>query len=192
MHEEHQLVALIDGGIATNSVITANVVDSWEPRSLLGTPRGSHATEVAGLIAGEGTSVNGTVDLLDVRVLDESGHGSPEDIAEGIRWAISAKAEILALSLVLQNDNEIVRNAVMDAHKAGIVVVASASNDLTEVPSYPAEYAHVIGVTSMDKQLERAPLARARGASVVAPGHEVQTTNAAGDLVVVSGTSMAT
>jgi subtilisin family serine protease len=191
-NEEPQLVALIDGGIERTSDVAANVVDYWEPHSLRGLPRGPHATEVAGLIAGEGTSVDGTVELLDIRVLDESGQGTPEDIAAGIRWAISANADILSLSLVIQNDHQSVRSAIAEAHDAGVIVVASASNNLLEAPSYPAEYPHVIGVTGMDSRLERAPLARARGALVVAPSHEVQTTSADGDVVQVSGTSMAT
>lgn len=191
-HGERQTVALLDGGITTTTEVAKHVIDAWEPPSLEGLPRGSHATEVAGLIAGKNTSVEGTVDLLDVRVLDSSGHGNPNDIAAGILWAISAKADIIAMSLKLGTDNEVVRDAIESAHHAGIIVVASASNDFQDSPTYPADYPNVIGVTGMDRHLLRAPLARSQGADVVAPGSDVQTIDASGKYVKVSGTSMAT
>lgn len=187
-----QSVAVLDGGISSAALIVSSVVESWQADSLDGKPRGTHGNEVAALIAGEGTSVQGKVDLLDVRVLNADGIGTPEDIAEGILWSVSAGADIISMSFRLESDNRQVRSAVQLAQEAGVIIVASAANDFLESPTYPAEYPGVIGITSINRNLERAQLARSRGADVAVPGQDIQTKSSRDEMVVVSGTSMAT
>lgn len=187
-----QTVAVLDGGISSTALVSTSVVDSWQAESLDGQPTGTHGDEVAALIAGRGTSVQGKVDLLDVRVLNADGIGDPEDIAEGILWSVSAGADIISMSLRLTSDNEQVREAVQIAQNAGVILVASAANDFIESPTYPAEYSGVIGVTGVDRNLERAQLARSRGADIVAPGQDIQIATGREQIESVSGTSMAT
>ncbi len=36
--------------------------------------------------------INGNVELYDVQVLDERGHGKPADTVEGIQWSIEQES----------------------------------------------------------------------------------------------------
>src|SRR6185436_19851998 len=97
-------VAVIDSGIDDrldlrySIVKVVDYVDGggssyyWQSK---GDPYG-HGTHVAGIIAGSGKSSSGRytgiatgVRLIDLRVLDENGHGYTSDVISAIEWAIA-------------------------------------------------------------------------------------------------------
>jgi subtilisin family serine protease len=105
--------------------------------------RNGHGTLVAGIVAaatGNGVGVASVapgVDVLPVRVLDEDGTGSSDDVADGIRWAADRGADIINLSLAQEADS-VLRNllsdpavdeAIVDAAARGLLVVVAAGND---------------------------------------------------------------
>ena len=193
---ESRLVAVLDGGILSHPSLAGRTHASWSAPSLEGQPRSSHATEVAGLIVGsssqETTPVERDVKVLDVRVLDRSGHGTPQDVASGIDWAVEHGADVISMSFRLTNDDPLVRLAVERAAASHVTLLASAANDLVSGPAWPAAYPGVTGVTSFDSSLNPSPRARAEHEVVAAPGDRVLTTTAGGALTEASGTSMAT
>lgn len=103
-----------------------------------------HGTNVAGIIAavthnGEGVSgIAGGVRILPVRVLDAEGAGTSEDIADGIRYAVDQGARVINLSLgsILPVENEIVVEAIRDAHRRGALVVVAAGNSYLPIPNF--------------------------------------------------------
>lgn len=187
-------VAIVDGGVTDHPVLADAVVGAWEAQPLAGLPRNSHGTEMAGLVLGVGSSENlsaQSIQILDVRVLDDRGSGSTEDIAMGVRWAVANQADLILMSLSVSVHDEDLEAAVTEAIQAGVIVVASTANGFSDTPSYPAEYPGVIGVTSVSPDFTLAPLAGLRGADIAAPGDDVAVLSGGPELRTVSGTSAA-
>ena len=121
-----------------------------------------HGTHVAGIsaaVTNNGIGVAGVApdaQIMPVRVLDEEGSGSTDEIAAGIRWAADNGAQVINLSLgelpvigQLEAINEDIEAAVDHAWAQGSLVVAAAGNDSFPLCSYPsfADRAVCIGAT---------------------------------------------
>jgi serine protease AprX len=107
-----------------------------------------HGTEVAGIIAGDGSQSNGTkyfktfvgiapgAQLISLKVLDNNGQGKESDVIQGIERAIQLKDQynIRVINLSLghpvseSSATDPLCKAVEAAWKAGIVVVVAAGN----------------------------------------------------------------
>ncbi len=114
-----------------------------------------HGTHIAGTIAGKtgnGIGLTGLAHgakLMPVRVLDRHGRGNASSIAEGIRFAITNRAQVINLSFNFGCGKRVpeVDEALREAFARGIVVVASAGNLGAETcVSPPATGPRVIGV----------------------------------------------
>ncbi len=150
-------VAVIDSGIASsrdlvgpggqsrvvfNACFVANCgTDSYDHYG--------HGTHVAGLIGGSGVASTGpvytrtfygvapAVNLLNLKVLDSNGQGTDTNVIQAIEAAISLKntynIRVINLSLgrpIFESyQQDPLCQAVEQAWKAGIVVVAAAGND---------------------------------------------------------------
>jgi len=133
-----------------------------------------HGTHVAGTVGASGnnnkgvTGVNWNVDIMPIRVLGCSGWGNTSDIIDGIlyaaglpnRWNVSpdSPADIINLSLGGPGSSIFAEQAVSDARKAGVIVIASAGNEALEGNplSYPASYAGVVSVGATNPDGNRA------------------------------------
>lgn len=187
------VVAVVDGGISGHWEMAGRVVGRWSAPRLERSPSTPHATRMASIVLGVSEPRAGTeaaVRLLDVRVLDQNGLGEPEDIAAGVRWAVSQRPDFMLLSMSLTADNPKLREAIKGAVASGVTVIASTANGIGETRAYPAEYPGVVGVTSLTSEGRIAPLAGARGAKVAALGHRVKVPQGE-QYVEVSGTSVA-
>ncbi len=125
----------------------------------------NHGTLVAGLIGAVGNNneaiagVNWKVELMNLKVLDDSGSGANlKPLAKAIRYAVDNGAKIINISAVGDADPE-VKLAVKYAFDQGIVVVAAAGNsmmDLNVSPLYPVcadageSEPWVLGVSAVD------------------------------------------
>ena len=150
-------VAVIDSGISSSAdlsgfVFLSRVVynQSFVASERLNTnDEFGHGTHVAGLIGGNGTKSTGShyfhtfmgiapnVNLINLRVLDGNGQGSDTAVIQAIETAIALKnvfnIRVINLSLgrpVFESYAlDPLCQAVEQAWKAGIVVVAAAGND---------------------------------------------------------------
>lgn len=98
-----------------------------------------HGTAVAGIIAGAGTGVAPDAEIVDVRVYDTAGSEgaeegarvTPDTVAAGLEWVARSAGDlnirVANVSLVVRNSARLER-AVRAAHRADVVVVASAGN----------------------------------------------------------------
>jgi subtilisin family serine protease len=129
---------------------------------------GNHGLHVAGTIGAVGDNgvgvagINWAVRIRPIRALGLGG-GSNYDIAQGVLYAAGLPADngnggvvqapsgarIINLSLGGTVDSAILRAAVTLASDAGALVVASAGNDGTSVPDYPAALPEVISVSAV-------------------------------------------
>jgi subtilisin family serine protease len=154
-----------------------------------------HGTETAGVISARGNNSTGvagicwTCSILPVKVTDGVGEGTTAALASGIVWAADHGARVINMSLGGPGTTQTLAAAVRYAAGRGVVLVASAGNEGTTTPMYPAAYPEVIGVAASTPSKTLYPFSN-RGAWVrlAAPGCN-PTTFPAGAYVIFCGTS---
>ncbi|WP_245830976.1 S8 family peptidase [Sediminibacillus massiliensis] len=196
-----QEIAVLDTGVDYNhpdldgkTIRGYDFIDNdYTPQDLNG-----HGTHVAGTAAAEtnnGTGVSGMAPntaILAVRVLDASGNGSLADIADGIRYAADAGAEVINLSLGCDCNTRTLENAVDYAWSQGATVIAAAGNDGVSTTFEPASYSNVIAVGAVDRYDRRASFSNyGAWVDVTAPGVDIAATVPNRGYAYMSGTSMA-
>jgi len=150
-----------------------------------------HGTHVAGTIAARGNNRIGVAGVawgarvMPLRALDDDG-GTSYDVAQSVRFAAglandsgtfpATPAAIINLSLSGEGFSEINQSLYRQLRERGTIVVASAGNEATSTPAYPAAYDGVIAVSAVDAQRELASYSN-RGASIdiAAPGGDGST-----------------
>jgi intein/homing endonuclease len=154
-------------------------------------------THVAGTIAAleNGVGVIGVAPkckIMSIKVLDNSGCGSYQSIVDGINLAVEKKADIISMSLGCPSPTPQLQEAVQNAFKAGVIMVAAAGNSHGAV-DYPAAYPEVIAVSAVDKHGNIADFS-CRGDSIkaAAPGVDCYSTYLNNQYALLSGTSQAT
>lgn len=209
------LVAVVDSGIDADNVHLSDAVvggidlvrDGEDAQGLSDT--NGHGTAIAGEIAAREYSGSGvvglapSVDLLSVRVFRgtddqsvEAGFGpSSSRMAEGIRYAADAQAQIINVSMSDFTASPELEQAVAYAGSRGSLVVASAGNrataaDTTDGPRYPAAYPGALAVSATDSRgLVTDDSIHGPHVEVAAPGSEILTAaTGAGDCLYAAET----
>jgi serine protease len=136
-----------------------------------------HGTHVAGTVAQSTNNNYGVAGIayeakiMPLKVLSGSGGGTISDIAEAIRFAADNQADIINMSLGGGGESQVMKDAIEYAYRKGVVIIAAAGNENNNSASYPARYAHVIGVGATDAQGERAEFSNyGAGVDIAAPG----------------------
>jgi serine protease len=136
-----------------------------------------HGTHVAGTVAQSTNNNYGVAGIayeakiMPLKVLSGSGGGTISDIAEAIRFAADNQADVINMSLGGGGESQVMKDAIDYAYSKGVVIIAAAGNENTDSASYPARYAHVIGVAASDSQGERAEFSNyGAGVDIAAPG----------------------
>ncbi len=129
----------------------------------------NHGTIIAGVIGAsagnaEGVSgINWRVRIMPLRVLDGGGVGNIALVEEAIRYATAAGADVINLSFVGKTFSEFLYQAVYEAWRKNIIVVAAVGNsssdkDLDLAPQYPACFSGpageniILGVAAVDRE----------------------------------------
>ena len=187
-------VAVVDTGIVPHAALprlSASIEIMPFPADITATQ--GHGTAVASLIAGVHPLARGiapAVDLISVRVMDEGGLSDSYFVAAGLLAAMDAGAEIVNLSLGVQQDSPLLAEAIRMLLEQGIVVVASSGNSGQSEAKYPAAYPGVIGVGAVDASGERMAFSNLGSElGMTAPGYGVNAAAPGGGFVRVSGTS---
>jgi serine protease len=137
-----------------------------------------HGTHVTGTIAqttDNGIGVSGVaygVTILPVQVFNPSGGATPQDVAEGIDYAVSRGADIINFSAGGEDYQE-VREACQRAYEAGVLIVAAAGNSGQGDLDYPAAYPGVLAVGAVRLDNNRAYYSNYSRNMVLAPGGEI-------------------
>lgn len=122
----------------------------------------AHGTHVAGTVAAatnNGIGVAGTnwggpgrTRIMPLRIFGNIGGqcaATSEDIIAAIEWAADHSARVINMSFGGPGFNQAEQDAVTYAFNTGVTLVAAAGNDNTNCSNtYPANYAHVIGVAA--------------------------------------------
>ncbi len=193
-------LAVIDTGIdMTHPEFSGILKGGWNAISTAATfnDDNGHGTHCAGTIAAKDDAagvvgVAPEVDLYGVKVLDENGSGTFDDVIAGMLWAVENKMEIASMSLGAGRGNQALADAVEAMRKAGVVLIAAAGNSGGSV-GYPAAYPGAIAVAASDSADKLASFSsRGPSVAVIAPGVDVKSTYMDGGYDTLSGTSMAT
>ncbi|MHA7815971.1 MAG: S8 family peptidase [Pseudohaliea sp.] len=134
-------------------------------------PVAFHGTHVAGTIAARGNNTIGVAGvayrsrLMPLRALGATS-GTSYDVAQAVRYAAglpndsgqlpARPADIINLSLGGEGFSQVAQDLYREVREAGILLVASAGNESSDTPSYPAAYDGVIAVAAVDAQREAA------------------------------------
>jgi subtilisin family serine protease len=159
-------------------------------------PEAFHGTHVAGIIAAtrnnsEGIAGWSLVQLLAVRVLNDSGSGTTDVVASGVRWAADHGARIVNMSLTSTQSSAPMGEACQYAAQFGVLIAASGNNGQQAV-GFPAAYGECIavGASATDSRLAYFSNYGAEQ-EVVAPGVTIMSTVPGGSYGQADGTSMA-
>jgi serine protease len=145
--------------------------DPDDPGDLIyGASSSFHGTHVAGTVAAEtdnGVGVAGVAwnaRLMPLRALGQNG-GTTYDVIQAMRYAAglsndsgtvpASPAAIINLSLGSSLSSQSEQAAIDEIRAAGVILVASAGNDGSDLPTYPAAYEGVVSVsaTTIDNAL---------------------------------------
>jgi hypothetical protein len=221
------LVAVIDSGVRPDVSDLTGSVTSGPDLSGVGTPAsdahwGMHGTWMASLIAGHGHGPGGSdgisgvapqAKILSIRVLPdkkdpgysqykhESSSRGQHALAQAIRYAVAHHANVISMSLGYGASSRVVRAALQDATRHGVVVVASSGNSGTSADGdgkaqapymFPADYPGVLGVAAVDRSGGPASFSSDNlSVQIAAPGVKVPAQGSDGQYWLVSGTSPA-
>lgn len=154
------LVAVVDTGIDyTHPDIAANYVAlgyDWANDDPYPIDDFGHGTHCAGIIAavlnnGLGIAGIANVSIMAEKVLDEWGDGYADWVANGIINAADSGADVISMSIGSYGWGELLRTAVNYAYDSGVLMVAAAGNEETNMKLYPAGYDEVVAVSATDQ-----------------------------------------
>ncbi|MEO0009848.1 MAG: S8 family peptidase [candidate division WOR-3 bacterium] len=156
-----------------------------------------HGTHVAGIIAAVRDNLIGVagwaqIQLLAVRVLNDSGSGNLSDVARGIRWAVDNGARIINMSLGGDAASTVLIEACQYAASRGVLLIAASGNDGRSTITYPARLSECVAVGATNENSELAWFSNyGPEQELVAPGTSIFSTTLGGSYAEASGTSMA-
>jgi subtilisin family serine protease len=151
-------------------------------------PAHGHGTMVAGILA----AVAPDAMIMPLRAFDDRGCGSIYNIAKAVRYAVKNGAQVINMSFGVTGEAHTLKNAIDDAVKAGVTVVAAAGNDNTSAPQYPAGFAGVLSVAATDMADAKASFSNYGSTVFVsAPGTNIISAYPGGYYAELSGTSFA-
>lgn len=194
-----QKIAVLSTGVDTSHPdLIENLIPGYNavsPGSSYGDLSGQ-GTMMSGIIGAVGnnakmvTGVNWKVSILPVRVCDKTC--GIDKVAEGIRWAADADADVIVVGAAFESSSTVLESAVNYALSGGSLVVAAAGDVATKPVHYPAAYPSVVAVGASDSADAVASFT-SKGAAldVVAPGVSITNTWPGSQISTGSGTHLA-
>ncbi|HEY1340751.1 MAG TPA: S8 family serine peptidase, partial [Bryobacteraceae bacterium] len=193
------LVAVIDSGVdKTHPDLAGKLVTGWsflkssaDVSDTLG-----HGTAVAGTVAAATNNATGVAGvswgsmIMPLAVVDSNDFASYSNIAAAIQYAADHGVRIINVSIGGSSPSSVLQGAVDYAWNKGAVVIASAMNDSTSTPYYPAACNHVVAVAATDENDRLASFSDyGNWIAVSAPGTNILTTMSGGGYGYWYGTS---
>ena len=217
------IIAIVDTGVdsthpdlvnmmlrdANGNVIGHNTLTGQDGPALDDDWHGTHCAGVAAAQTNNGTGIAGMagwtgsstlsdtthVKVMPVKVLDNSGNGTNQSVADGITWAADHGANIISLSLGAADSSYVLSQAVSYAWSKGCLVCAAAGNYGMTARFYPAYYPNVLSVAATVNNASDSLASYSEYGTwvkIAAPGDNICSTIPGSGYASASGTSMAT
>ncbi|MCX4642384.1 S8 family serine peptidase [Streptomyces sp. NPDC058293] len=156
-----------------------------------------HGTHVAGTIAGEAHGVAKKAKIVAVRVLDNEGSGTTEQVVAGIDWVTKNHQGPSVANMSLGGGaDEALDAAVQKAIASGVTFAVAAGNESADASAgSPARVKEAITVASSTKDDKQSDFSNYGSVvDIYAPGSDITSDWNTGDDATntISGTSMAT
>ena len=194
-------VAVIDSGVDGNHLDLAGKIltgyDFVNDKEEV-TDDNGHGTFVTGIIAAASNNIGikGLYDfarIIPVKVIDENGLGTYEDVAKGIIFAADSGARVINLSIGGYGFSFMLQDAIDYTLEKGCIVLAAGGNDGIKQAIHPAAYPDVIGVSALDSSGKIWSHSNSGNhIDVCAPGVNILSTGLDGSYYYASGTSAST
>ena len=193
-------VAVIDTGLARGSGIEEYVIASLDvlnPEEPVSDSLG-HGTQMALIAAGVvkpyglKKNLDGRNSIIPIKAFDDGGYVSSFDMMSSLDFAIQKGARVLNLSWGSEIRSDFLEQDLNYAASRGLIIVASAGNEPTGIPVYPAAFRSVIGVGALGP--DGNPWERSNFGDFVmvqAPGFASLPVGYKGDPGIYAGTSIA-
>lgn len=185
-------VAVIDSGVDESHEIFTDVTmeTGWNTISDDETMLDDvgHGTHIAGIIA---TNAPG-VEIIPYKIVDSKG-GKLSNVLEAFSKAVEDQVDVVNASFGLGTSSYALETLIDKAYDKGIIVVSAAGNSGKDVGFYPAGYAQVIAVGSVDAGGHKMPSSNyGNWVDVAAYGYKVKSSIPDNKYGYKSGTSQAT
>ncbi|MFI8930143.1 S8 family serine peptidase [Streptomyces sp. NPDC053474] len=156
-----------------------------------------HGTHVAGTIAGSAHGIAKKAKIVAVRVLDDQGSGTTEQVVAGIDWVTkNHKGPSVANMSLGGGADEALDEAVRKSIASGVTFAVAAGNESSDASQgSPARVKEAITVASSTKDDQQSDFSNFGSAvDIYAPGSDITSDWNTGDdaTKTISGTSMAT
>jgi hypothetical protein len=156
-----------------------------------------HGTQVAGVMAAVGnngigvTGVNWQCSIMPLRL---SLDFTSAEVAAALDYAAANGAHVVNMSFGADEfgpeGDPIVKEAIDGAFAQSVLLVASAGNDDTITPHYPAAYYNVMAVASTNgEDIKTGHSSFGLWVDIAAPGTDIVTTDLDGEYIATAGTS---
>lgn len=159
VHAQQPALALFDSGLSPSVTLDGSVLgrfDAVDPQRALTDPMG-HGTQMALVASGQVVpwgvppeAGSQRVPLLAVRAFDDQGRATSLSIIQALDYAVQNGARVVNMSWGTESNSAFLRDAIRSARDKGLVLVASAGNEPTQRPVYPAAYDEVIAISAMN------------------------------------------
>ena len=155
-----------------------------------------HGTHVAGTIGGKEYGVAKAVKIVPVRVLDNEGSGTTEQVVAGIDWVVKHHSGPSVANMSLGGPvDQVLDDAVRNAIKSGVTFALAAGNDgQSALLQSPARVSAAITVAASDIDDNQAEFSNyGKAIDLFAPGVDITSSWNDSDTGSnsISGTSMA-
>jgi len=192
------IVAICDSGVNSVPDLTGKLLSGYNvyAGNTDTSDQFGHGTEVAGTAAGQGNNGIGVAGvawnalILPVKISDASGSSTYSAIANAFTYAVDHGARVLNISYGGGSSSSTLQSAADYVWNHNGVIFASAGNNGTSAPVYPAACKNVVAVsaTGYDDDFQTWS-SYGSDISLSAPGIGIWTTKNDGTYGAVSGTS---
>jgi subtilisin family serine protease len=186
LDDDQSTAGFLDDDQSTAGFLDGNGIKLLAGTNLFGNGAADHGTFCAGILAVMAPDAS----IMPLRAFDDNGNADLFTLAKAIRYARRNGAQVLNMSFGTLTDSKVLREAIEYARAGNVLLIASAGNNNTSAPQYPAAYPGVLAVAATDELDEKSEFSNYGSYVFVdAPGTHIISAVPGGQYSIANGTS---